>query len=260
MASPRGMRRSSRLTHGARISATMLATIRTSRTVPDARASAQTPRSASGSSTSCTQRGTTTGGGLGAAGVSSSSDVSWAASRPCLCSSSLAGLASTSPSVRSSVGPPLDSADRSSPGRSGGAARVRTLKGITWKYAPRRTVNDKTANILFIGDIVGAPGKHTLLGLLPALRERFAPSFVVVNGENIAGGIGITPKLADQMFDAGIDVITLGNHTYRKREIYTYLDEHERILRPANFLRRQPGHGWCVVVRDEIRLGVVSLS
>ena len=121
-------------------------------------------------------------------------------------------------------------------------------------------MNDKTANILFIGDIVGAPGKHALLGLLPALRERFAPSFVVVNGENIAGGIGITPKLADQMFDAGIDVITLGNHTYRKREIYAYLDEHERILRPANFLRRQPGHGWCVVVRDEIRLGVVSLS
>ena len=73
-------------------------------------------------------------------------------------------------------------------------------------------------------------------------------------------GIGITPKIADELFAAGVDVITLGNHTYRHREIYPYLDEHERILRPANFLRSQPGHGWCVVTRDGVRLGVVSLS
>jgi metallophosphoesterase (TIGR00282 family) len=119
---------------------------------------------------------------------------------------------------------------------------------------------DKLARILFVGDVVGAPGKHALLELLPALRERYAPTFVIVNGENVAGGLGITPKLADQIFDAGVDVITLGNHTYRRREIYGYLDDHERILRPANFLRGQPGHGWCVVARDGIRLGVVSLS
>ena len=94
----------------------------------------------------------------------------------------------------------------------------------------------------------------------PALRERFAPDFVVVNGENAAGGIGITPKIADELFADGVDVITLGNHTYRHREIYPYLDEEERILRPANFLRSQPGHGWCVVAHDGVRLGVVSLS
>jgi 2',3'-cyclic-nucleotide 2'-phosphodiesterase len=114
--------------------------------------------------------------------------------------------------------------------------------------------------VLFVGDLVGGLGKRTLLGLLPALRERHAPTFVVVNGENVAGGTGITPKLADQLFEAGVDVITLGNHTYRQREIYPYLDEHREILRPANFLRSQPGHGWCVVTRDEVRLGVVSLS
>ena len=118
----------------------------------------------------------------------------------------------------------------------------------------------KSVKILFVGDMVGGLGKRTLLGLLPALRERLAADFVVVNGENAAGGLGITPKLADQLFAAGIDVITLGNHTYRHREIYPYLDEHERILRPANFLRSQPGHGWCVVARDGVRLGVVSLS
>jgi metallophosphoesterase (TIGR00282 family) len=114
--------------------------------------------------------------------------------------------------------------------------------------------------VLFVGDLVGGLGKRTLLGLLPSLRERHAPTFVVVNGENVAGGMGITPKLADQLFEAGVDVITLGNHTYRQREIYAYLDERQEILRPANFLRSQPGHGWCVVTRDDVRLGVVSLS
>jgi metallophosphoesterase (TIGR00282 family) len=83
---------------------------------------------------------------------------------------------------------------------------------------------------------------------------------VVVNGENAAGGLGITPKVAKELFSAGIDVITLGNHTYRHREVYSYLDEEERILRPANFLRSQPGHGSCVVTRAGVRLGVVSLS
>ncbi len=119
---------------------------------------------------------------------------------------------------------------------------------------------DKSIRILFIGDVVGGLGKRTLLELLPGLRERLVPDFVVVNGENAAGGVGITPKIADQIFRAGVDVITLGNHTYRQREIYGYLDDHERILRPANFLRTQPGHGWCVATRDEVRLGVLNLS
>jgi len=117
-----------------------------------------------------------------------------------------------------------------------------------------------TVSILFVGDVVGGIGRRTLLALLPSLRERYAPDFVVVNGENAAGGLGITPKIAREFFAAGIDVITLGNHTYRHREVYAYLDEEERILRPANFLRSQPGHGWCVVSREGVRLGVVSLS
>jgi hypothetical protein len=118
----------------------------------------------------------------------------------------------------------------------------------------------RAVNILFAGDLVGGLGKRTLLGMLPALRDRLEPDFVVVNGENAAGGLGITPKIADQLFAAGVDVITLGNHTYRQREIYEYLDARKEILRPANFLRSQPGHGWCVVERDGVSLGVVSLS
>jgi metallophosphoesterase (TIGR00282 family) len=115
-------------------------------------------------------------------------------------------------------------------------------------------------NILFVGDIVGGIGRRTLKSLLPSLRDRYEPSFVVVNGENAAGGIGITPKTADELFAAGVDVITLGNHTYRHRDIYSYLDEHDRIIRPVNFLPSQPGHGSCVVERGGVRLGVLSVS
>ncbi len=118
----------------------------------------------------------------------------------------------------------------------------------------------KPVSILFVGDIVGGLGRRTLLALLPALRDSHAPDFVVVNGENTAGGVGITPKIADGLFAAGVDAITLGNHTYRHREVYAYLDKEQRIVRPANFLRSQPGHGWCVVERDGVRLGVLSLS
>jgi hypothetical protein len=121
-------------------------------------------------------------------------------------------------------------------------------------------VPDAPATILFVGDLVGGLGRRALLALLPSLRERYAPTFVVVNAENVAGGLGITPKIADELFEAGIDVITLGNHAYRHKEIYPYLDANDRILRPANYLRSQPGHGSCVVERDGIRLGVVNLS
>lgn len=114
--------------------------------------------------------------------------------------------------------------------------------------------------ILFVGDVVGAAGRRLLLALLPELRATHGVDFVVVNGENAAGGVGITPKIADELFAHDVDVITLGNHAYRQREIYPYLDEHERILRPANYLRGQPGRGSCVVERDGVRLGVVNLS
>jgi metallophosphoesterase (TIGR00282 family) len=115
-------------------------------------------------------------------------------------------------------------------------------------------------SILFVGDLVGGIGRRTLLDALPILRERYAPTFVVVNGENAAGGLGITPKIADQIFAADVDAITLGNHTYHRREIYPYLDSQPRIVRPANFLRSQPGHGTCVVERNGVSLGVVNLS
>jgi metallophosphoesterase (TIGR00282 family) len=121
-------------------------------------------------------------------------------------------------------------------------------------------VPDVPASILFIGDVVGGLGRRTLLALLPGLLERYEPTFVVVNAENVAGGLGITPKIADELLSAGVDVITLGNHAYHRKEIYPYLDAQERIIRPANYLRSQPGRGWVVVEHGGVRLGVVNLS
>src|SRR5204862_2918130 len=85
------------------------------------------------------------------------------------------------------------------------------------------------------------------------------PTFVVVNGENSAGGLGITPKIADELLEAGVDAITLGNHAYHRREILPYLDRQPRLLRPHNYLRSHPGSGVTVIERDGVRLGVVNV-
>jgi 2',3'-cyclic-nucleotide 2'-phosphodiesterase len=95
--------------------------------------------------------------------------------------------------------------------------------------------------------------------MLPSLRSELQADFVVINGENASGGIGITPKHANELFAAGADVITLGNHTYRHREVWPYLEERRNILRPANFLRSQPGRGVTLVEQGGTTLGVINL-
>jgi metallophosphoesterase (TIGR00282 family) len=114
--------------------------------------------------------------------------------------------------------------------------------------------------ILFVGDVVGSTGRRVLKAMLGELRTEFSADFVIVNGENAAGGIGITPKHADELFRAGADVITLGNHTYRHREVWPYLEQQREIIRPANFLPTQPGRGTVLVERDGVTLGVVNLA
>jgi 2',3'-cyclic-nucleotide 2'-phosphodiesterase len=114
--------------------------------------------------------------------------------------------------------------------------------------------------LLFVGDVVGGIGRRTLAEVLPGLRDRHRPDFVVVNGENAAGGLGITRKTARELFDQGVDAITLGNHAYRHREVYGYLDQEPRIVRPANFPKGSPGKGHTVVEANGMRLGVVNLS
>jgi metallophosphoesterase (TIGR00282 family) len=114
--------------------------------------------------------------------------------------------------------------------------------------------------ILFIGDVVGSPGRAVVGGLLPGLLEKEQPDFVVINGENAAGGVGINTKAALALFDAGADAITLGNHAFRHRDVYELLDRDERIVRPANYPMAAPGRGHTVVEKEGKRLGVVNLS
>jgi metallophosphoesterase (TIGR00282 family) len=112
-----------------------------------------------------------------------------------------------------------------------------------------------------VGDVVGSPGRRALAELLPGLREEHRPDWVVVNGENAAGGLGITAKIAREMLDdLSVDAITLGNHAYRHRDVYELLDTEPRIVRPANYPKGNPGRGHTVVERDGRRLGVVNLS
>jgi len=101
--------------------------------------------------------------------------------------------------------------------------------------------------LLFIGDVVGSPGRKGLASVMPALREKHSPDLIVVNGENSAGGLGITEKTATEIFACGADVITLGNHSFRQRDSWEYLDRAERVIRPANYRRANPGKGHCVL-------------
>ncbi len=114
--------------------------------------------------------------------------------------------------------------------------------------------------ILFIADAVGKPGRAGLDRALPGLRERHSPDLVIVNGENSAGGLGVTEKTAREFYEMGVDVITLGNHAYRHRDVYEYLDREERIVRPANYMKSSPGKGSTVVEAAGRRVAVVNLS
>jgi metallophosphoesterase (TIGR00282 family) len=114
--------------------------------------------------------------------------------------------------------------------------------------------------VLFIGDIVGSPGRAGLASAMPGIREKHAPDMVIANGENSAGGLGITEKTANELFEIGVDVITTGNHVYRHRDAYEFLDRAERVIRPANYMAGNPGRGSVVVPVGDRRVGVVNLS
>jgi hypothetical protein len=114
--------------------------------------------------------------------------------------------------------------------------------------------------ILFVADVVGRPGREAVERLVPGLRDELALDLVVVNGENIADGRGITSRLGDALFAAGADAITLGNHTFARRGVEEYLEREARIVRPANLLSTSPGRGWCVVrASDGTDVAVVNL-
>jgi metallophosphoesterase (TIGR00282 family) len=114
--------------------------------------------------------------------------------------------------------------------------------------------------VLFLGDIVGRAGRQAVQQCLPSLKERFTPDVVIANAENAAGGIGITGEVAAQLLELGLDVLTTGNHAWKEKSVYPYLDAEPRVLRPANYPPGAPGRGWAIYPVGEHQLAVVNLS
>ncbi|WFB34934.1 TIGR00282 family metallophosphoesterase [Kiritimatiellota bacterium B12222] len=113
--------------------------------------------------------------------------------------------------------------------------------------------------ILFVGDIMGSAGRAAFMDIAIPMKQRGEVDVIIVNGENAANGKGINPDMAAKFLDAGADVITLGDHTYDQRQIMNYLNEEERIVRPANFAPGTPGKGWVTVQTSAGPLTVINL-
>ncbi len=117
--------------------------------------------------------------------------------------------------------------------------------------------------LLFIGDIIGRPGRRAVAGLLPGLQSEHDFDLVIANAENAAGGFGLTPRIADELFALGIDVLTSGNHIWDQKEIEPYLAQNYRLLRPANYPVEGLGEGGIVIGlerRPEIKVGIMNLA
>ena len=112
-------------------------------------------------------------------------------------------------------------------------------------------------NILAIGDIVGEIGVKKIVKELPKLKEKYNIDFCIINGENSAGGMGITKKIFDSLINAGADVITMGNHTWGKKDIFSFIDK--RIVRPANYTKGLPGNDYSIVNKNNKRIAVINL-
>lgn len=122
-------------------------------------------------------------------------------------------------------------------------------------------MSDSTINVLFIGDVVGKPGRRAVRDLLDALIDAYDVDLVAANAENAAGGFGITYQTAAELFDAGVNVLTTGNHVWDKKEAVSLLDEAENILRPANYPIGTPGRGFCTVeTPGGVEVTVLNLS
>jgi len=115
--------------------------------------------------------------------------------------------------------------------------------------------------ILFIGDVVGSPGREAINKLLPGLKEEYSLDFVIANAENASGGSGITSKVAKDLFDSGVSVLTSGDHIWKKSEIFEIITQEERILRPANYPLGAPGSGATVFkTANNQKVGVINIQ
>ncbi len=113
--------------------------------------------------------------------------------------------------------------------------------------------------VLFCGDVVGSPGRRVIKELIPPLKEELALDFVVVNAENAAGGSGLTPQVVREIFSSGVDIITTGDHIWKKKDVFDIIDT-DCLLRPANYKDFLPGKGFCVKQKGNIKLAVINLA
>jgi metallophosphoesterase (TIGR00282 family) len=113
--------------------------------------------------------------------------------------------------------------------------------------------------ILFVADVVGHPGREAVKAILPGLKKELHSNLTIVNGENAAGGFGLTAKIAAELKGSGADVITTGNHVFAQKEFVPELPKLERVLRPANYPPAAPGQGWCVVEAGDRQVLVMNL-
>ncbi len=118
----------------------------------------------------------------------------------------------------------------------------------------------ETFRILFLGDVVGEPGRKAVTTLLPLLKEELQVDFIIVNGENAAGGRGITPKIAISLMRAGAAVITTGDHIWDQKEIVPFMQEEPRLLRPINYPEGAPGQGTLILQTKKCKVGVINLQ
>ncbi len=114
-------------------------------------------------------------------------------------------------------------------------------------------------NILVIGDIVGGPGMEALRRNISKLKQEFNIDFTIANGENSADGMGITLKILNDMYALGVDVVTLGNHTWGKKEIFSFIDDEDRLIRPANYTKGICGKGYTILPCKNMKIGVMNL-
>ena len=114
-------------------------------------------------------------------------------------------------------------------------------------------------NILFIGDVVGRPGRNFLAENLSQITKEYSVDFIIVNGENCAGGVGITRSTYNELVNMGVDMITLGNHSWAKKEILEFIEESDKLIRTANYPNGTPGKGYRIAEKLDKRIAVVNL-
>ncbi|PRO65167.1 TIGR00282 family metallophosphoesterase [Alkalicoccus urumqiensis] len=114
--------------------------------------------------------------------------------------------------------------------------------------------------LVFIGDVVGSPGRAVLKEYLKKIKQKYAADAVIVNGENAAGGKGMTKKVYHELLEAGADMLTMGNHTWDKKELFDFIDEADRLVRPANFPEGVPGTGIRYMKAGRKKLAVINLQ